>query len=37
MGFYNSELDAHFYTPSEAERESVENNLPNYDYEGIAN
>ncbi len=34
--FYNPTLGVHFYTPNEAERENVEANLPNYNYEGIA-
>lgn len=34
--FYDPTLGVHFYTPNEAEKENVENNLPNYEYEGIA-
>ncbi|MEM8830377.1 MAG: DUF4347 domain-containing protein [Cyanobacteria bacterium P01_G01_bin.19] len=34
--FFDPNLGVHFYTPSEVERQNVEDNLPNYDYEGIA-
>lgn len=34
--FYNSTIGAHFYTPTEAEREAVATGLPDYQYEGIA-
>ena len=34
--FFNSTTGAHFYTPSEGERENVEENLPDFDSEGIA-
>ncbi|MEM7761305.1 MAG: hypothetical protein AAF298_24730 [Cyanobacteria bacterium P01_A01_bin.40] len=36
LSFYKSVIDAHFNTASEVERNVVENNLPDYDYEGIA-
>lgn len=32
--FYNSEVDAHFYTASIEERNSTIDNLPNYQLEG---
>ena len=34
--FFNNVTGAHFYTPSAAEREYVENSLPNFQSEGIA-
>ena len=34
--FYNPIIDAHFYTPSEREREAVETGLPDYQYERVA-
>lgn len=34
--FYNSTTGAHFYTPSAIEKDNVENNLPEYQSEGIA-
>ena len=34
--FFDPSLGVHFYTPSEGERQNVEDNLPNYEYEGIA-
>ena len=34
--FFNDITGAHFYTPSVAERDSVEENLPDYQSEGIA-
>ena len=34
--FFNSDTGAHFYTSSEIEKENVENNLPNFQSEGIA-
>ena len=34
--FYNTENGTHFYTTSEAERDAVIENLPNFNYEGIA-
>ena len=34
--FYNSTTGAHFYTPSATERDNVEDNLPEYQSEGIA-
>ena len=34
--FLNSTTGAHFYTPLEIERANVENNLPDYESEGIA-
>ncbi|MGB5712855.1 MAG: hypothetical protein WBM44_18340, partial [Waterburya sp.] len=34
--FYEPSLGVHFYTPSEEEKDFVEENLSNYDYEGIA-
>ncbi len=34
--FFNSTTGAHFYTPSATERDNVENNLPEYESEGIA-
>ncbi len=34
--FFNPTTGAHFYTPSATERDNVENNLPEYQSEGIA-
>ena len=34
--FFNNSTGAHLYTMSEAERDSINSNLPNYAYEGIA-
>ena len=34
--FFNSSTGAHLYTMSEAERDSIDSNLSNYTYEGIA-
>ena len=34
--FFNNDTGAHLYTMSEAERDSIAGNLPNYAYEGIA-
>jgi peptidyl-prolyl cis-trans isomerase A (cyclophilin A) len=34
--FFNTQTGAHFYTPSMAEQNSIEENLPNYQSEGIA-
>ena len=34
--FYNSTTGAHFYTPSATERDNVENNLADYQSEGVA-
>jgi subtilisin family serine protease len=34
--FFNNSTGAHLYTISEAERESIANNLSNYSFEGIA-
>ncbi|MGL4882891.1 MAG: hypothetical protein ACRC8K_17800, partial [Waterburya sp.] len=34
--FFNTETGTHFYTPSVAEKDNVENNLLNYKSEGIA-
>ena len=34
--FFNGTTGAHLYTISEAERDSIQNNLPNYSFEGIA-
>ena len=34
--FYNSDTGAHFYTPSAVERDNVEQNLPDFQSEGIA-
>ena len=34
--FFNTQLGTHFFTPSEGERDSVIENLPVYNYEGIA-
>ena len=34
--FFNPSTGAHFYTPSADERDNVENNLPEYESEGIA-
>ena len=34
--FFNNSTGAHLYTMSEAERDSIDNNLANYAYEGIA-
>ena len=34
--FFNTDTGAHFYTPSEGEKEFVEDNLSNYQSEGIA-
>ena len=34
--FFNNSTGAHLYTMSEAERDSIDGNLPNYTYEGIA-
>jgi cyclophilin family peptidyl-prolyl cis-trans isomerase len=34
--FFNTQTGAHFYTPSIAEQNSIEENLPNYQSEGIA-
>ena len=34
--FFNNSTGAHLYTMSEAERDSIDSNLPNYAYEGIA-
>lgn len=34
--FFNPSLGVHFYTPNAAERDFVEDNLPNYELEGIA-
>ena len=34
--FLNTDTGAHFYTPSETERTAIEDNLPNYNSEGIA-
>ena len=34
--FFNSTTGAHFYTPLVAERDNVEDNLPDFQSEGIA-
>ena len=34
--FFNSNTGAHFYTPSEAEKDNVEANLPEFQSEEIA-
>ena len=34
--FLNTSTGAHFYTPSAVERDAIEDNLPNYNAEGIA-
>ena len=34
--FFNNSTGAHLYTMSEAERDSISGNLPNYTYEGVA-
>ncbi len=34
--FFNKQSGSHFYTTSEAERDSIIANLPNYSFEGIA-
>ena len=34
--FFNNSTGAHLYTMSEAERDSIGSNLPNYTYEGVA-
>ena len=34
--FFNPTTGAHFYTPSEAERDNVEANLPEFQSEGVA-
>lgn len=34
--FFNPAVGVHFYTSSEAERESIEQNLPNYELEGAS-
>ncbi|MEL6579500.1 MAG: peptidylprolyl isomerase [Cyanobacteria bacterium J06621_12] len=34
--FLNTDTDTHFFTASEAERQSIEDSLPNYNAEGIA-
>ena len=34
--FFNNSTGAHLYTMSEVERDSIDSNLPNYAYEGIA-
>ncbi len=34
--FFNTSTGAHLYTMSEVERDSISNNLANYNYEGIA-
>ncbi|ALN75649.1 hypothetical protein [Aureimonas sp. AU20] len=34
--FFNKQTGAHFYTTSEAERDSIVANLPNYSFEGVA-
>ena len=34
--FFNATTGAHFYTPSTVERDNVENNLPEFESEGIA-
>ncbi|MEL6439911.1 MAG: hypothetical protein AAFQ80_11735 [Cyanobacteria bacterium J06621_8] len=34
--FFNANTGAHFYTPSAVERDNIENNLPDYQSEGIA-
>ncbi|WP_019503888.1 calcium-binding protein [Pleurocapsa sp. PCC 7319] len=34
--FFNADTGAHFYTPSAAERDNVEDNLAEFEYEGIA-
>lgn len=34
--FFEPTIGVHFYTPNEEERKFVEDNLNNYDFEGIA-
>ncbi|MEL6788572.1 MAG: hypothetical protein AAFO76_14485 [Cyanobacteria bacterium J06607_15] len=34
--FLNTDTNAHFFTASETERQSIEDNLPSYESEGIA-
>ncbi len=34
--FYNPSKEVHFYTPSEAEKEYIEDTNPNWDYEAVA-
>jgi hypothetical protein len=36
ISFYEQNIGVHFYTSNEAEKMFVEENLSNYNYEGIA-